>query len=120
MDPSASKSPPKTRQQRPMIRQQSAPPSVQEAAELAASSAAAGIRLQVERRFTEAGIHPFDEVRWEKRTASIANEKGETVFEQTDCEIPDVLVADGDQRRGQQVFPGRSSALRGARRASSR
>jgi len=47
-----------------------------------------GSGLRVERRFTEAGVHPFDEVRWEKRTASIANEKGETVFEQTDCEIP--------------------------------
>jgi ribonucleoside-diphosphate reductase alpha chain len=44
--------------------------------------------LRIERRFTTAGIHPFDEVRWEQRTASIANEKGELVFEQKDCEVP--------------------------------
>ena len=44
--------------------------------------------LHIERRFTTAGIHPFDEVRWEQRTASIANEKGELVFEQKDCEVP--------------------------------
>jgi len=44
--------------------------------------------VHVERRFTHEGVHPFDEVTWELRTAAIGNEKGETVFEQKDCEIP--------------------------------
>ncbi|MBV9525617.1 MAG: ribonucleoside-diphosphate reductase [Candidatus Dormibacteraeota bacterium] len=44
--------------------------------------------LSIERRFTRLGVHPFDEVTWERRTASIGNEKGETVFEQKDCEVP--------------------------------
>jgi ribonucleoside-diphosphate reductase alpha chain len=44
--------------------------------------------LRVERRFTTPGVHPYDQVRWEQRTASIANEKGELVFEQKDCEVP--------------------------------
>ena len=44
--------------------------------------------IHVERRFTHEGVHPFDEVTWERRTAAIGNEKGETVFEQKDCEIP--------------------------------
>src|ERR1700680_4054630 len=44
--------------------------------------------IHVERRFTREGVHPFDEVTWEQRTAAIGNEKGETVFEQKDCEIP--------------------------------
>ena len=44
--------------------------------------------LKVTRRFTTEGIHPFDEVTWEKRTAAISNEKGEMVFEQRDCEVP--------------------------------
>src|ERR1700683_5215136 len=44
--------------------------------------------IHVERRFTHEGVHPFDEVTWETRTAAIGNEKGETVFEQKDCEIP--------------------------------
>ncbi len=44
--------------------------------------------LRVERRSTTAGVHPYDQVQWELRTASIANEKGELVFEQKDCEVP--------------------------------
>ena len=44
--------------------------------------------LRVARRFTTAGVHPYDEVQWERRTAAISNEKGEVVFEQRDCEIP--------------------------------
>ncbi len=44
--------------------------------------------LHIERRFTTPGTHPYDRVQWERRTASIANEKGEVVFEQRDCEIP--------------------------------
>ncbi len=44
--------------------------------------------IHVERRLTHEGVHPFDEVTWETRTAAIGNEKGETVFEQKDCEIP--------------------------------
>jgi ribonucleoside-diphosphate reductase alpha chain len=44
--------------------------------------------IHVERKFTREGVHPFDEVTWEQRTAAIGNEKGETVFEQKDCEMP--------------------------------
>jgi len=44
--------------------------------------------LSVKRRWTTEGVHPFQTVTWEKRTASIGNEKGETVFEQTDVEMP--------------------------------
>jgi ribonucleoside-diphosphate reductase alpha chain len=44
--------------------------------------------LKVERFFTKSGVHPFEEVEWELRTALITNEKGETIFEQKDVEIP--------------------------------
>jgi ribonucleoside-diphosphate reductase alpha chain len=44
--------------------------------------------LTVTRRFTSDGVHPFDQVTWEKRSAIIGNERGETVFEQADVEIP--------------------------------
>jgi ribonucleoside-diphosphate reductase alpha chain len=44
--------------------------------------------LPWKRYFTRAGVAPFDEVQWETRSASITNEKGETVFEQHDVEIP--------------------------------
>ena len=44
--------------------------------------------LRFERRFTRPGIDPFSEVEWEIRDAVIANERGETVFEQRNVEIP--------------------------------
>ncbi len=34
------------------------------------------------------GIHPFDEVEWELRSASITDEKGKVIFEQKDVEVP--------------------------------
>ena len=44
--------------------------------------------LPWKRYFSRPGVAPFDEVEWETRSASITNEKGETVFEQHDVEIP--------------------------------
>jgi ribonucleoside-diphosphate reductase alpha chain len=40
------------------------------------------------RRFSREGVSPFDEVQWEKRTASISDQKGNTIFEQKDVEVP--------------------------------
>jgi ribonucleoside-diphosphate reductase alpha chain len=40
------------------------------------------------RRFTQKGIHPYDELEWELRTAAISSETGKTVFEQKDVEVP--------------------------------
>ncbi|MFH0792762.1 MAG: vitamin B12-dependent ribonucleotide reductase [bacterium] len=45
-------------------------------------------RLIAERFFSKEGTHPYDELEWEKRSAVIANEKGEKVFEQTGVEVP--------------------------------
>ena len=47
---------------------------------------AAGV--EIPSYFTREGVHPFDEVEWERRSATIANERGEVIFEQNDCEIP--------------------------------
>jgi ribonucleoside-diphosphate reductase alpha chain len=44
--------------------------------------------LHFQRYFTKPGIHPFDEIEWELRTATISNEKGEKIFEQKNVEIP--------------------------------
>jgi ribonucleoside-diphosphate reductase alpha chain len=44
--------------------------------------------LKIERYFTRAGVHPYDEIEWELRSASISNEKGNVVFEQSNVEIP--------------------------------
>src|SRR6185295_19099437 len=46
--------------------------------------------LEFERYFTlkSEGVDPFDEIDWELRSAVIANERGELVFEQRDVEFP--------------------------------
>jgi len=53
------------------------------------SARRAGARgVRVPRFFTREGEHPFEAVRWERRTASIQNERGEAIFEQRDVEVP--------------------------------
>ena len=44
--------------------------------------------LTFERRWTRPGVHPYDEIQWEIRTAAIGNESGKLVFEQKDVEVP--------------------------------
>jgi len=56
------------------------------AGEERARAASAGVTIP--RRWTRPTVHPFDEITWELRTASIGNEKGEVVFEQKDVEVP--------------------------------
>ena len=45
--------------------------------------------LTFERRWTQPGVHPYDEITWETRTAAIGNESGKLVFEQKDVEVPE-------------------------------
>ena len=40
------------------------------------------------RRFTTEGVSPYDEIQWESRTASITDQKGNTIFEQKNVEVP--------------------------------
>ena len=44
--------------------------------------------LTVERLYSNPGVNPYEQVEWEKRTATIAGDGGEVVFEQEDVEIP--------------------------------
>ena len=44
--------------------------------------------LKIPRHFTRAGTDPYNSVEWESRSAKITNERGDTVFEQTDVEVP--------------------------------
>ena len=43
--------------------------------------------LKVEQFFSTAGIHPFDELIWERRSAKIAGEGGKVIFEQNNIEV---------------------------------
>jgi ribonucleoside-diphosphate reductase alpha chain len=36
----------------------------------------------------EAGVTPYDQITWERRTATIGNDKGSVLFEQRDVEVP--------------------------------
>ena len=45
-----------------------------------------GIRFP--RYFTSAKVSPYEEVQWEHRSATIANEKGKVIFEQREVEVP--------------------------------
>ena len=44
--------------------------------------------LRFDRHFTRDGSDAFDLVSWERRTASIIGEQGQTIFEQRDVEVP--------------------------------
>jgi ribonucleoside-diphosphate reductase alpha chain len=44
--------------------------------------------ITITRRWTTDGIDVFDSIEWERRTASITNERGEAVFEQHEVEVP--------------------------------
>ncbi|MGD9110268.1 MAG: vitamin B12-dependent ribonucleotide reductase [Phycisphaerales bacterium] len=44
--------------------------------------------LKIDRFFSTAGIHPFDELQWEKRSAKISSDTGKAIFEQDDIEVP--------------------------------
>ena len=44
--------------------------------------------LEVEQFFSTAGVHPFKELEWETRSAKIASDTGEAIFEQDNIEVP--------------------------------
>jgi ribonucleoside-diphosphate reductase alpha chain len=52
----------------------------------AASKANEGLRFR--RLFSKPGVSPYDEVQWERRTASITDATGKSIFEQKDVEVP--------------------------------
>src|SRR5688500_10684160 len=52
------------------------------------SSTAVRSGLRVPRMFTTAGVHPYDEIEWERRKAQIVSSSGKVSFEQDDVEFP--------------------------------
>ncbi len=44
--------------------------------------------LRFHRHFTTAGVHPFDAIKWERRTSVIMNPDGSVVFRADDVEVP--------------------------------
>jgi ribonucleoside-diphosphate reductase alpha chain len=79
----------------------------------------AGKGLNIERVFTTAGTHPYDEVTWERRDVVQTNWKtGETVFEQRGVEFPESWSANASTIvtskyfRGALGTDGRESSLK--------
>ncbi|TFC57838.1 vitamin B12-dependent ribonucleotide reductase [Cryobacterium sp. TMT2-15-1] len=68
---------------------------------------ARGAGLAIERHFSTAGVHPYDEVVWELRDVVQTNWKsGETVFEQTGVEFPDTWSANASTIVSTKYFRG--------------
>ncbi|MBW8001371.1 MAG: vitamin B12-dependent ribonucleotide reductase [Planctomycetes bacterium] len=44
--------------------------------------------LSIEQIFSTPGVHPFDELEWERRSAKISSDSGEAIFEQDNIEVP--------------------------------
>src|SRR5438093_1567781 len=69
---------------------------VKETVEIGEASALGPSKIREERQlhfkrvFTKPGVHPFEQVKWEKRKAVITNEKGDVIFEQSVIEVPSV------------------------------
>src|ERR1043166_3898437 len=74
--------------------------------------------IKIGRYFTRAGVNPYDEIEWEQRTASITNEGGKVVFEQSGVEIPKAWsqmatqVVVSKYFRGQLGTPERENSVR--------
>jgi ribonucleoside-diphosphate reductase alpha chain len=83
-----------------------------------ASAEDARARLALRRHFTRPGVHPYDEVAWERRSAGIQGEGGQQVFEQDDVEVPKAWsqlatnVVASKYFRGQLGSPRRESSVR--------
>jgi ribonucleoside-diphosphate reductase alpha chain len=77
------------------------------------------LSIGIERRFTTPGVHPYDQVVWERRDARISNWKdGSVAFEQRDVEFPVTWSLNATNIVAQKYFrgtlgtPGRESSLR--------
>ncbi len=44
--------------------------------------------LKIEHFFSTPGVHPFEQLEWEKRSAKITDDSGQAIFEQDNIEVP--------------------------------
>ncbi len=63
--------------------------------------------IGIRRHFTTEGVHPYDEVRWERRDARITNYRDGTVaFEQLGVEVPESWSVNATNILAQKYFRG--------------
>lgn len=74
--------------------------------------------LALKRFFTKEGIHPYDEISWEIRDATIKNAKAEVIFEQKDVQVPSFWSQSATDIVAEKYFsghigrPGRERSVR--------
>jgi hypothetical protein len=63
--------------------------------------------IGIRRHFTTAGVHPYEEVRWERRDARITNYRdGKVAFEQLGVEVPEFWSLNATNILAQKYFRG--------------
>ena len=67
---------------------QTSPKTIRQRIHLRRSRPRSASGLRFTRKFSKAGVSPYDEVQWERRTAAITDASGKTIFEQKDVEVP--------------------------------
>lgn len=94
-------------------------PSAQQQAGQQAPDASKGSRITLQRTFSAAGVHPYDEVSWNRRGIEQTNWRtGETIFAQSAVEFPDFwslnasTIVTTKYFRGAMGSPVRESSLR--------
>lgn len=55
----------------------------------ASSRAKASTHLKIDRVFSDASVNPFDQVKWDSRTAEITGDGGRVIFRQENVEVPE-------------------------------
>ncbi|MFW2340129.1 MAG: vitamin B12-dependent ribonucleotide reductase [Acidimicrobiia bacterium] len=78
-----------------------------------------GQGLRINRRFTQAGVDPYESIEWERRNSVIANPDGSVVFEMTDAEIPaswsqvatDIMVSKYFRKAGVPQYDGEGNEI---------
>ncbi|HRN29749.1 MAG TPA: vitamin B12-dependent ribonucleotide reductase, partial [Terrimesophilobacter sp.] len=93
--------------------------SARAASTASAASSASTTGLRIPRRFSTEGVHPYDEVDWERRDVTQTNwQTGETIFAQSDVEFPAdwslnaTTIVTTKYFRGALGTPERESSLR--------
>ncbi|HEV8230213.1 MAG TPA: hypothetical protein VGQ86_09660, partial [Candidatus Limnocylindria bacterium] len=79
---------------------------IAEAPQQSVSTPAARKGLRLERYFTRDGVHPYDEIEWERRDAVIPGEGG-NVFEQKGVEVPKFWSATATNVVASKYFRGK-------------
>src|SRR5215813_14768540 len=78
------------------------------AAEETTTGAATGLKgLTFHRVYSDPSVSPYDAIEWELRTAAITSEKGETIFEQKNVEVPKSWSQTATNIVAQKYFHGR-------------